>query len=64
MSAEQLSKDVEGVQRLGAPSEPPASFTSTDIKQIDTNLFLGEEASLWRPLVSLQFCLCQGFYLV
>jgi len=38
------------VQRLGAPSNPPTSFTSIELKQIDVNLFVGEESSLWRPL--------------
>lgn len=35
--------------RVGAPQEPPASFTSVDLKEIDANLFVGEESALWRP---------------
>jgi len=43
------SSSTSDVQRLGAPSNPPAQFTAIVLKEIDTNLFLGEEATLWRP---------------
>ena len=35
--------------RVGAPSKPPKSFTSIEIKRLDDNIFIGEEAKLWRP---------------
>ena len=42
--------DIVELSRVGAPSDPPAAFTKIDLKQIDVNLFLGEQATLWMPL--------------
>jgi len=43
------SESDEEVVRIGAPSSPPEHFTSTQLKQIDSLLFVGEQETLWRP---------------
>ena len=35
--------------RVGAPSQPPKAFTNIEVTRLDDNIFVGEEATLWRP---------------
>ncbi|KAH9249875.1 acyl-CoA thioesterase II [Batrachochytrium salamandrivorans] len=35
--------------RAGAPSEPPANFRATELREIDSGLYVGDSGGLWRP---------------